>query len=215
MAEATPKYKYPNLASALAEFQKTLPSITKTATANAGTYKYSYTPLDKLAAAILPKLAEVGVAYTAAPHITEEGEFVLRAKLIHESGDEFGGDYPLGKSSAPAQAIGSVISYARRYALLSLTGVAPEDEDDDGAKGEEAAGSTRKSPAQKAPAKAPEVTIDSIREKISAILASEDNDLTGDDANAALAKIAKSDDPKKWTLVHFEKALAELEKLAK
>lgn len=203
MAEATPKYKYPNLASALAAFQADIPKISKSSTADAGSYKYKYTPLDKLVAEVLPKLSAVGLAYTAAPHVDESGEFVLKAQLVHESGEVFGGNYPLGKSTAPAQSIGSVISYARRYALLSLTGVAPDDEDDDGAAGQEAAGSTRKAAAPKA-APAGD-TIESVREEISAILGDEDNGVTGEDANSKLAELSKTTDVKQWTLAHYKK----------
>lgn len=213
MVDSTKGSKYPNLASALIAFQSDLPKVTKDSTADTGKYAYSYTSLDKLVDVALPKLTAVGLGYTAVPTYNDAGDFVLRAKLIHESGEEFVGDYPLGRADAPAQAIGSVISYARRYAFLSLTGIAPAGEDDDGAAGEAAAGKTTRARATEK--EAPKVDdIDAIRAKISSILASEDNDLTGDDANAALAKISKTTDPKGWTLIHYKKALAELEKLS-
>ena len=58
---------------------------------------------------------------------------VLAYVLRHTSGGEDGGEYPLPSANTPAQQMGSAITYARRYCLLAVTGVAPEDEDDDGA----------------------------------------------------------------------------------
>jgi hypothetical protein len=57
--------------------------------------------------------------------------FVLRYTLTHVPSGEFQtGDYPLNLSDP--QKMGSAITYARRYALLAVTGIAAEDEDDDG-----------------------------------------------------------------------------------
>lgn len=200
--------KYETLYAALAAFQADLPRVTKSAEADAGKYKYSYTPLEKLVEAVFPKLAAVGIAFTAVPHLREaDGAFVLRAKLVHESGETISGDYPLGNAGAPAQAIGSVVSYARRYALLSLTGVAPEGEDDDGSKGAEAAGTTAPPSRASKPKSAAASTVDSVRAEISALLADDSNNLTGEDANALLSEASGSAEPKSWQLKHYQAAL--------
>lgn len=214
MAEAKPAAKaatqFENLTAALADFQKNIPVPKKESSADTGKYSYDYAGLDALTPLILPLLAERGITYTTVPHLNSRGDFVLKARLTHVSGESVGGNYPLGNPNAPAQAIGSAVTYARRYALLSLTGVAPTGEDDDGAKGAEAAGSTK----PKAEPAAAKDSIDSLRSEIGRILGDESNNLTGEDANAILAKVSDTEDATKWTLVHYKKGLAELKKLA-
>lgn len=120
------------LAAALAAFQKALPRIGKGNTANTGTYSYKYADLSDVSEAILPLLGEHGLSFSAKPTLDEQGRFVLAYCLRHVSGQEDSGAYPLPSSGSPQQ-VGSAISYARRYALLAVTGVAPGGEDDDGA----------------------------------------------------------------------------------
>ena len=125
-----------NLASALAAFQAKLPDVIKTQTATVqmktgGTYKYNYAGLPAVSSVVLPLLGAVGLSFTAKPTFNEHGKFVLAYRLLHSSGESDGGEYPLPQSGT-AQEIGSAITYARRYALCSVVGVAP-DEDDDGA----------------------------------------------------------------------------------
>lgn len=201
MAESKTKKKFDNLAAALVDFQAEIPTPKKDSSADTGKYGYNYASLDALTPVILPALAARGLAFSAAPHLDEFGNFGLKAELLHESGETRGGFYPLGNPNAPAQAIGSAISYARRYALLSLTGVAPQDEDDDGAKANESA---TKEPA------APVVTLDSIRAEIGGIISDETNSIEGADVNALLADLSGSDTPRDWKITHYKKALATL-----
>jgi hypothetical protein len=128
------------LAAALAAVQQELPRIGKTETgAVSGTtkdgrqysYEYKYADLASVAAAVLPLLGKNGLAFTAWP-TTVDGRLILRYHLLHESGEHLDGEYPL-PSGGTAQQLGSAITYARRYCLCAVTGVAP-DEDDDAAK---------------------------------------------------------------------------------
>jgi hypothetical protein len=126
----------PSLATALAAFQAKLPDVIKAQTATVqmktgGTYKYNYAGLPAVSSVVLPLLGAVGLSFSAKPTFNEAGKFVLAYRLLHSSGDEDRGEYPLPQSGT-AQEIGSAITYARRYALCSVVGVAP-DEDDDGA----------------------------------------------------------------------------------
>jgi hypothetical protein len=121
------------LAEALAELQAALPDVGKGQTANAGTYSYSYADLADCSTAIMPRLAAHGLSFSAKPTLTEDGRFVLRYVLRHASGEDDGGDYPLpDPTKASAQQVGSAITYARRYTLCAVTGLAPHGEDDDG-----------------------------------------------------------------------------------
>jgi hypothetical protein len=94
-------------------------------------YKYRYADLATVAAVALPVLAKHGLSFFAKPVIAGN-QFGLACKLKHESGEEEEGFYPLPSQGTP-QAIGSVITYARRYSLLMMTGLAPADDDDDAA----------------------------------------------------------------------------------
>lgn len=122
---------YPKtLTEALVKLQADLPRIGKTETANTGSYSYSYADLATLSAAIFPRLAQVGLAYVVTTMYDDTGRFVLAYSLVHVSGEERQGVYPLPSSGSP-QAIGSAMTYGRRYCLCAVTGIAP-DEDDDG-----------------------------------------------------------------------------------
>lgn len=134
---------YPeSLAAALAQLQTKLPRISKGETAEVqtktgGKYTYTYAGLADISAQVLPLLGAVGLSFTAAPRFDDTGRYVLRCTLRHTSGESDEGMYPLPTGGTP-QALGSAITYGRRYILCSMTGIAP-DEDDDGAAAEAAA----------------------------------------------------------------------------
>lgn len=123
-----------NLAAALAAFQLELPTVAKGNEANIksdkGSFKYSYADLADISPIVLPLLAKQGLAWSTMPTLTEHG-FVLRYKLAHEAGESIEGEYPLPGVNTPAQQLGSAITYARRYILCAVTGVAPGGDDDD------------------------------------------------------------------------------------
>lgn len=132
---APPAEYPPSLAAALAQLQTKLPRISKSETAKVvsqkGSYSYSYAGLADISAQVLPLLGAVGLSFTAAPRFDESGRYVLACTLLHASGEKQDGAYLLPTSGTP-QALGSAITYGRRYILCSMTGIAP-DEDDDGA----------------------------------------------------------------------------------
>lgn len=210
MAE-TKKADFPNLATALVAFQSNLPKIRRTETAKVGTYSYDYASLDKITPIIFKELSAVGLAYTAAPTVID-GTFGLYAQLVHTSGEAIGGLYPLGNPNARAQDIGSAITYARRYALLALTGVQPDDEDDDGAAASDAQAAANA--AEKADAAPKKETAQDFRDKIAALINDEDSLVVGDDANAVLEEVAPGKSPNQWTLTDLKKALPKLQELS-
>lgn len=136
----TEKTEAPTLASALAEFQKNLPTITKGNTARIPGkdgrtgYTYEYADLTDVSAAVLPALAAQGLAWLTAIDTGESGNIVLRWSLIHGmSGESVSGTVPVGRAGEQWQSLGSAITYARRYALVAVSGVAPGGDDNDGA----------------------------------------------------------------------------------
>ena len=125
------------LAAALAAFQADLPRIEKGNTAEIrsekGNYSYRYADLAEISPVVLPLLGRHGLAWSTRPTLTEDGRFVLRYALTHTSGEATGGDYPLPEPRSSPTVLGSAITYARRYTLCAVTGVAPGGDDDDAA----------------------------------------------------------------------------------
>ena len=123
------------LNAALAQLQMELPRIDKDQTAKVKSertgaqYSYTYADLAQISQKVLPLLGKVGLAFTSRPTM-KDGKFVLVYELRHASGDMIAGEYPLSERGTP-QEIGSAITYARRYCLCAVTGVAPDDEDND------------------------------------------------------------------------------------
>ncbi len=114
------------LATALVAFQADLPDIGLDA--ENPHFKSKFASLPNITKVVLPKLAEQGLSFTAGGVIVE-GQFGLSATLLHTSGEERSGFFPI--TATDPQKIGSAITYARRYLLASLTGIVA-DADDDG-----------------------------------------------------------------------------------
>lgn len=210
MAETTKKTS--DIYEALVAFQADIPRVEKTSSADTGKYSYSYASLDVLTPIVFEKLSALGVAYTTAPTVRDDGLFVLRAELVHAgSNTSITADYPLGNPNAPAQAIGSAVTYARRYALLALTGIAPVGEDDDGAKASEATASAASAPAT--PAKD---TAESVRNEMGSLVNDpEKSKVSGEDANAIMEEVAPGKVPAQWTLTELKKGRDKLKALSK
>lgn len=197
--------EHADIYEALVAFQAELPTVTKDSEADTGKYTYRYTSLDKLVETILPVLNKHGIGYVAAPD-TVDGLAVLNARLVHKGGTSFGGNYPLGNPNIPAQSMGSALSYARRYALLALTGVAPAGEDDDGA-----AASSAQAQANE-PAKVSQTSAQALRAEMGSLITAE-NKVTGEDANTIMAEVSGGKEPKDWTAADLKKGIEKLNAL--
>jgi ERF superfamily len=143
----------PNLAAALAKVQASLPKLERDRTVevtqkNGQTYSYSYVTLANLSDAVLPLLAQHGLSFAAMPGTGSDGKMCVRYHLLHESGEERTGEFPISGEGG-IQIIGGRITYARRYCLAAVVGVAA-DEDDEARLGDDGPRS-----AQRAPQKAP------------------------------------------------------------
>lgn len=132
--------EHPDIATALAAFQRNLPSVRKgqvarvTAKDGGASYTYDYADLTDISEVVLPLLAMQGLAWHTGLSTDNQGNIILKWRLIHSAtGDRFKGWLPVGRSGAAWQGIGSSITYARRYALTAATGVAPGGDDDDAA----------------------------------------------------------------------------------
>ena len=113
------------LAQAQAEFPPLPRSKTVQVRSDKGSYEFSYAPLDEILSAVRPALAKHELALTQ----TFRGP-VVRTLLLHSSGEWIASDLPLPTVPAAPQQLGSLITYVRRYAVVSILGVAAEDDDD-------------------------------------------------------------------------------------
>lgn len=120
------------LSMALVKAQAEFEPLSKSASG----YGYKYVPFDAIISATRPILAKHGLAFVQLPTRAQASGVVgLTTRLIHASGQwlEDTAEYPVpdvGRSN-DAQAYGAAITYARRYALSALLGLAT-DEDTDG-----------------------------------------------------------------------------------
>lgn len=138
---------YSAMARAFAEIE----GATKSAPGQVGQQKYKYADLTSVIDAIKPALVKNNLFFTQTPEPTEGG-VCIATHLYHVDGMNL----PLGKLFVPAnkndaQAYGSALTYARRYALVTAFGVPVEDDDGSAAsRGQERSGTNRTvSPAPK------------------------------------------------------------------
>lgn len=116
------------VADALAKAQADMTSAMKSAT-NAH-FRNTYADLAAVWDAWRAVGPKNGLAIVQPMQTSNERSVTVRTILIHgASGQWIGSTLTMPVSKADAQAVGSAITYARRYALSALVGIAPEDDD--------------------------------------------------------------------------------------
>lgn len=70
------------------------------------------------------------IAVIQRPIPVEQAEVRIETVLIHSSGEWISGTIRIPAQQATPQGFGSAITYARRYALMAMVGIAPDDDDD-------------------------------------------------------------------------------------
>lgn len=99
-----------------------------------------YAPLDAVLEMARPILNECGLVLTQPTRVDGDTLFVHTAVVHKSSGEMHECSYPAGLLTLQHQQLGAGVTYARRYSLLSILGVFPENEDDDGEKAGAAGG---------------------------------------------------------------------------
>lgn len=118
------------LTAALAAAQGELPAIRKDNVAKISPGReYRYADLATVLAAVRPVLSKHGLALVQRTDI-REGALVLMTELRHASGEVIDTLYPVCATGARHQEMGGALTYARRYALCALLGIAADDDDD-------------------------------------------------------------------------------------
>lgn len=112
-------------------------------------FRSKYADLGAVQDACLPALNKHGFAVFQ-PVVTDETGHWVETILAHEGGETISCRVPLLLGKHDMQGLGSAITYARRYGLMCMSGVAPED--DDGNKAAEQGG--KHEPRRRATSKA-------------------------------------------------------------
>lgn len=127
------------LATALSKAQSEMHGAKKTAINPF--HKNKYATLEDVWDAIREPLTKNGLSVVQTLGFDEKMGPTLTTMLLHSSGEWIEGTRPLHAKSPDPQAIGSAITYARRYDMMALLGICPEDDD-----GERATAPMRKDP---------------------------------------------------------------------
>ena len=110
------------LAAAQAQMGKAIKDSTNPA------FRSKYADLASVMDACLPALNANGVAVYQPTIDDDTGRFV-ETILAHESGETIRCRVPLIVQKNDMQGYGSAVTYARRYGLMCMAGIAPEDDD--------------------------------------------------------------------------------------
>jgi len=121
---------------AMIEARKLIPEFTADTEGQSGHQKYPYAPLPLVLKTVIPHLLEQDLLLIQAPAVLGD-QVYLDTKIYHTSGQWFGCsmhagvDHSVGGQGGSFKALGSAVSYLRRYPILALLGIAA-DRDDDG-----------------------------------------------------------------------------------
>jgi hypothetical protein len=93
-------------------------------------FKSKYADLAAIRDTVTAPLAKHGLALMQTTGIDENGQFALFTRLSHSSGEWMLGVYPLPLDPGKPQQMGSAMTYARRYTLAAMVGIAADEDDD-------------------------------------------------------------------------------------
>lgn len=116
-----------NLAQALSKAQGQMGSAKKDA--DNPYFKSKYADLASVVDAIKEPLSKNGLAYSQLPFVDEHGVHV-ETILMHLSGEWVSSKLTMRPVKTDPQGVGSTLTYARRYGLQSMVGIAADDDDD-------------------------------------------------------------------------------------
>jgi len=93
-------------------------------------FKSKYADLAACLDCVREPLSQNNLAVIQITHIINEKTIMLETVLSHSSGEWISGEYPVNPTKPDAQGIGAGLTYARRYALSAILGLAAENDDD-------------------------------------------------------------------------------------
>jgi len=110
--------------NALGEIQQ----VTKTKTADAGRYEYTYADLGDVMDECKRACDLHDLVFTQTPTVID-GYLAVNLEFLHHSGGSYVREPLMMQLPKEAQAYGSALTYARRYQLMTVFRIAPEDDD--------------------------------------------------------------------------------------
>lgn len=125
--QATPVVAHKGIASALAYAQAHMGRALKSS--SNPHFKSKYADLSSVVEACMPALNEAGIAVIQPTGENEAGRHVKTVLIHGDSGETLECIVPLIVQKNDMQGYGSAVTYARRYGLMSMAGIAPEDDD--------------------------------------------------------------------------------------
>lgn len=122
------------LTEALAKAQAVMTSPSRNrevtvATKSGGSYKFKYATLDHILESVRKPLTDNGLWFTQTL-ANGDGKYRLVTTLMHTSGEWVESEQPLFLTDQSNQAFGSALTYAKRYALAGMLGIAADEDDD-------------------------------------------------------------------------------------
>jgi hypothetical protein len=118
-----------NLAAALTVAQGEFGPVAKNA--ENPHFRSKFADFQAILSAVVPILTKNNLAVSQHPCV-HEGVDALETMLLHSSGEYLTSTMLLHLDKPGMQALGSAITYSKRYALLAILGIGTFDEDDDG-----------------------------------------------------------------------------------
>ncbi|WP_171232202.1 ERF family protein [Ruegeria sp. HKCCA4812] len=92
-------------------------------------FRSKYADLGNVMDACMPALNKHGIAVIQPTGEGDHGRYVKTILIHSESGDTLECEVPLILQKNDMQGYGSAVTYARRYGLMTMAGIAPEDDD--------------------------------------------------------------------------------------
>lgn len=181
------------VAKALAKVQSEMGAVAKDS--SNPFFKSKYADLAACWSSVAPLLTKNGLSVT---QICDEpsGEedktsVIIETVLMHESGQWIAGRLKMVPVKSDPQGIGSCITYARRYALMAITGLVADEDDDGNAASTQSKGSSTKSSSKK-----PATIVDRAR---GVFLRAKENGMKQDAILAKMEELTGKKDPKDFT----------------
>lgn len=122
-----------DIAAALAKAQAEMENVAKDR--ENPHFRSRYATLAGVLDEVRPKLAQQGISIFQAPINGEGNNIGVATRLIHSSGQWIESTVFVQPTKFDAQGVGSVLTYLRRYSLMAVAGVGPEDDDGNAAVG--------------------------------------------------------------------------------
>ena len=115
------------LADALSKAQSEMKGATKKSVNPF--FKSNYADLHAVIESSFPYLTKNGLSVIQGNDVDEKGSFYITTMLLHKSGQWIKSKLKMPITKPDAQGVGATITYARRFALSAMVGIAQVDDD--------------------------------------------------------------------------------------